>query len=200
MKCDVCGAETNINYGNGQTISCSNCYSSEEYQKFNAYLKAGQKKERGKVCPKCGAANVPGAFLCRSCGENLEGIEVAEYSEELFKTNSGGLPSLVGDTPSSAMPSSSTAPERGGAIGALRFFAWLDLVAGIIGAIVIWANFGSVEVPIFAGSTVTRVQANPVGISLGIAVLLQGIFLCAFFLVVAGAAEDVAAIRQRGQA
>jgi hypothetical protein len=101
------------------------------------------------------------------------------------------------DVSSSATPSGSLIPERGNAILALRIFAWLDLVAGIIGAIVIWANFGSVEVPIFAGSTITRDQANPIGISVGIALLAQGIFLFTLFLVVAGGAEDAAAIRNK---
>lgn len=102
---------------------------------------------------------------------------------------------------SSSMPTTNpppSPPERGGAIGALRFFAWLDLIAGAIGAIVVWSNFGSIEVPIYGGSSVTRTHANPFGIGLGIALFAQGIFLSAFFLVIAGAAEDIAAIRKKG--
>ena len=94
--------------------------------------------------------------------------------------------SLAGGT---AGASGQQLPRRAGAIDALRFFAWLDLVGGIIGAIVVW-------VMIFNSSTDT----NPVTIGLGIAILLQGVFLCVLFLVIAGASEDIAAIRKQGAA
>jgi len=66
------------------------------------------------------------------------------------------------------------------AITFLKVFAWLDLFGGIVGAIIIWKEFST----------------SPVAIGIGIAVVLQGIFTWAFFLVVAYIALNVIAIRE----
>jgi hypothetical protein len=66
-------------------------------------------------------------------------------------------------------------PGRG-LIDVLKFFAWLDLVAGIIVAVWIWST--------------------SIGAVIGVAVLLQGIFACVFFLVVASIAENIIVIRK----
>ena len=97
-----------------------------------------------------------------------------------------------GSVSSGAPPTDSAPPDRSGAILALQVFAWLDLIGGFLGAVFIWWTMGTR--PISPDYT-TLTEANPFGIAMGILVLLQGIFLCAFFLVVAGAAEDIAAIR-----
>ena len=67
------------------------------------------------------------------------------------------------------------------AISALRFFAWLDLITGIIFSIVIWAKFSTSE--------------TPVAIGIGIAVLLQGVFIWALFLVLSSIAQSLITIR-----
>lgn len=85
------------------------------------------------------------------------------------------------------------APYRGGAIIALRAFAWLDLAGGFLSAVIVWLTAGTREVVLFGD--ITRTEANPLGIGLGFVLLFQGVFLCALFLVIAGAAEDLAAIR-----
>ena len=155
-------------------------------------------------------AKTKGIDSAKVVSMNRDGFYVAQLVDEKWyvsrdelsstgkrTTNTGGSLTSGREVSSSAIPSGSPTFERGSAILALRIFAWIDLVVGIIGAIVIWVNFGSVEVPIFAGSTVTGDQANPIGIGLGIAILAQGIFLFTLFLVVAGAAEDVEAIRKK---
>ena len=73
-------------------------------------------------------------------------------------------------------------PIRGEeAISMLRIFAWLDFVVGIIGAIVVLNKFGS------SGEYIL----------IGLASVLQGVFCCAFFLVVASIAENLIAIRKK---
>ena len=101
------------------------------------------------------------------------------------------------DASSSAIVSNTQNPATNGAIDGLRFFAWLGLLLGIVSAIVIWLKFGSIEVPISSYSEYTKKQTNYIGIGIGIAVLFQSIVMCSFFLVVAGAAEDIAAIRKK---
>ena len=91
---------------------------------------------------------------------------MSENLEELFRLEAQQTP-----------PQSTTIPGEG-AINALKFFAWLDLIGSIIGALVIWAN------------------SNGIGVGVGIAVLAQGVFACALFLVIACIAENLIAIRK----
>lgn len=80
-----------------------------------------------------------------------------------------------------------------GPITALKVFAYVNLVGGIIiGAFVIWASVGSRSV---LGSPYVS-EANPFGIVLGAVFLAEGIFGCALLLVIAGMAENLIAIRQ----
>ncbi len=67
------------------------------------------------------------------------------------------------------------------AISALRFFAWLDLIAGIVFSIIIWSKYSTSETPLATG--------------IGIAVLLQGIFVWALFLVLSSIAQSLITIR-----
>jgi len=65
------------------------------------------------------------------------------------------------------------------AVSTLRFLAWLNLIGGIIAAIVIWVTMGSVEVKDFSpltGRTLTETVRNPLGIWLGIGGLVESIF------------------------
>jgi len=89
--------------------------------------------------------------------------------------------------------------EKGqGAISALRFFAWLNLICGIIGAIVIWKMMWTVEVP-YQYVSGTYTENNPLGIALGFASLIEGIFGCVIFLVICSMAENLIKIRKNTQ-
>lgn len=83
-----------------------------------------------------------------------------------------------------------------GAINTLKFLGWLDLVAGIIGSIVIWANYSTKEVTLGEYYKYTEKVTDPVGVGLGFLVLFQGIFICILFLVIASIAENLIAIRK----
>lgn len=82
------------------------------------------------------------------------------------------------------------------AITFLKVFAWLDLFGGIIGAIIIWSKFASKKISSDLYYQTTETITNPVAIGIGIAVLLQGIFTWAFFLVVAHIASNIITIRE----
>jgi len=91
----------------------------------------------------------------------------------------------------SASPQPVAVPGEG-AISALKFFAWLDLIGGIIGSIWVWAELGTRRVPGYYSLT----ETTPLGIVIGFAVLLQGMFVCALFLVIASIAESLIVIRK----
>ena len=74
----------------------------------------------------------------------------------------------------------------------VRIFAWVDLIASIIGAIWIWNQFGKSDAAYSLGHFLT----NPLGIAIGIAVLLQGVFSCAFFLLAASIGENLIFLRE----
>ncbi|PKN65490.1 MAG: hypothetical protein CVU57_10265 [Deltaproteobacteria bacterium HGW-Deltaproteobacteria-15] len=63
------------------------------------------------------------------------------------------------------------------AVVVLRFFAWLELVGSIVGGYLFGSQFESVY--------------------LGAAIVLQGMFFCAFFLVVAAIADSAIEIRKK---
>ena|SRR2546430_1454274 len=80
----------------------------------------------------------------------------------------------------------------------LQVFAWLDLVAGIIGGLYVYATSGHEVISHITGLNefptyehITNVYA----IILAIGIFLQGIFLCTFFLVVSSIATNLVAIR-----
>lgn len=127
------------------------------------------------VCPKCGRKNPQGTWHC-DCGYDFDQAN-NDSSVERQRTLSNSSSSLRGE----------------GAISVLRFFAWLDLAIGIIGAIAIWFIFGTTRTIGFYSSTA---EANPLAIGIGIAILFQGMFLCAFFLVIASIAESLIIIRK----
>ena len=81
------------------------------------------------------------------------------------------------------------------AISVLGFFAWLNLICGIIGAIFIWKTMGTMEVP-YSLISGTHTEINPFGVALAVALLLEGIFVCAFFLVVCSMAENLIEIQE----
>lgn len=76
-------------------------------------------------------------------------------------------------------------------IGVLRVFAWLELVASIL--IGIWIIFHATTT--FLPESVNHTQIFPIGIPIGIAVILQGIIVCSLLLVISSIAENIIAIR-----
>jgi len=74
----------------------------------------------------------------------------------------------------------------------LKFFAWLDLFVSIVFSIVIWTEFSTDTSKAYY---YTEKMANPYMIGLGIGVFLQGVFVCALFLVIAHIAESLIFIR-----
>lgn len=82
-----------------------------------------------------------------------------------------------------------------GAIFTLRFVAWLNLILGCIGALIIYAAFGTIE-KTFSHGFGKYTEANPVGIAIAIAVLAQGIIGCVFLLVFSSIAQNLITIRE----
>lgn len=76
-----------------------------------------------------------------------------------------------------------------GAINTLSFLAKLSLIAGIVGAIIVWYTFGSVKVGYHN-------ETNPMGVISGFVLLFQGIFGWTFFEVVCSMACNLIAIRK----
>jgi hypothetical protein len=104
---------------------------------------------------------------CRYCGYEMTVENSSSQAIDEPKTP-------IGTSQIIYVPSKGTA-----AINTLRFLAWFALVAGIIGAILIWIEF-----------------EESISLGIGIGILLQGIFTCAFFLVIALIAENVIEIRK----
>ena len=112
-------------------------------------------------CPKCGDEMSSAYTRCVTCGAKLRENDESNRREEPNEE----------DTPLSA--------SGNAAIEVLKFFAWMDLVASIIAAILIIAGNSSLYF---------------IGLALGI--LLQGMLVCSLFLVIASMAENLIAIRK----
>jgi len=68
---------------------------------------------------------------------------------------------------------------RSNAVDVLKVFAWLAAIGGVIGAVLLPLS-----------------MPRPYGLQVGIGVLVQGIFLCAFFLVIAAIAENITTVAE----
>ena len=133
---------------------------------------------------------------CEVCGTKYSSkyyfLNSSTVCNECFKKQS---PEKQAEFQQQASENSSGEPGSG-AIGVLRVFAWLDFFAGIIGGFWILSTFGSSKLIRGLTYSYSETVTNPVGIAVGIAVILQGVFVCAFFLVVASIAENLIAIRK----
>jgi len=83
--------------------------------------------------------------------------------------------------------------SRSRAIDVLGLCAWLLLVAGVIGAVVIWRSMGGLAISGPSGATIT----SYLGLAFGIASLLGGIVSCAYLLVVCSIAENITEIKNK---
>ena len=80
------------------------------------------------------------------------------------------------------------------AINILSGLAWIVLISGIIGSIIIWATMGMIRNPKY--DYIDEKIANPAGIILGFEVLFFSVITCAFLIVVCGIAGNLIAIRK----
>ena len=121
--------------------------------------------------------------VCNECYKKQSPEKQAEIQQQVAQSNAVTV---------------NTSNESGsGSIVTLKVFAWFDLVAGIIGGFWIFSTYGSTIVTRGSGLySYPETVANPVGIAIGIGIILQGLFACAFFLVVASIAENLIAIRK----
>ena len=132
-------------------------------------------------CPSCKQSIVvsrvvePGKEIkCRYCGAALtvpdeaHAATRAEHDQYL-------RPHI--DPPRAPGASANTGDFGASAAGAVGGLAWFVLVIHIIAAIVIWSTTGTAEV-VDRIWGISRTAANPVGVSLGFIVLLEGIFFC----------------------
>lgn len=69
--------------------------------------------------------------------------------------------------------------------GILKFLAWVNLFICIIGAIVIWITMGTTRIGYYS------TEANPLGIALGVGILLNGFVGWAFLLTICEIADDI---------
>ena len=77
------------------------------------------------------------------------------------------------------------------AIDALKIFAWINAVASTIAALFCWSQYGSIDTGHYSS------EINAIGVGLGFAILFQGLFGCALFLVIADIAENVIYMREK---
>jgi hypothetical protein len=84
----------------------------------------------------------------------------------------------------------SQAEKISGAFRALRFLAWLELLARIIGATWIGCKYGNLGM-------YSLQDLNLPNMAISIGVLVAGIFLCILFLVIASIAESLILIKQQ---
>jgi hypothetical protein len=85
--------------------------------------------------------------------------------------------------------SSEETTSHSGAGCILAVLAYIDLFVSILAAIIILAKFGTSD---YTGLS----RINPIGVGIGLAVLLQGIFGWAFFLVIASIAKELNMIKR----
>ena len=141
-------------------------------------------------CPKCNHLNPPDSIICRNCQYNFgfarnakQGsvpqididLKVLDQKEERIK--------------GAEMPANQ-AEKISGAFRALRFFAWLELLASIIGATWIGYKFGNLGM-------YSLQDLNLPNMAISIGVLLAGLFFCIFFLVIASIAENLILMKQQ---
>lgn len=79
----------------------------------------------------------------------------------------------------------------------LKAFAWIYIVVGIISAMVVWSNFGQMEVSAGIYSTYTTTEANPIGIGIGFGILAQSIVFGTLMLAVGKIGENVILLLMR---
>ncbi len=88
-------------------------------------------------------------------------------------------------------------PAGAKSVAALKIAAWVNLVVCTISSIYIFRELGVRLVAEEGYLDYADKIVNPFGITFSLALFLQGIFGCIFFLVVASMAENLMAIRKK---
>lgn len=83
-----------------------------------------------------------------------------------------------------------------GAISILRFIAWLNLILGCIGSLIVYIGWGKVFVSSTTYGFISHYETNPIAIALSIALLIEGIVGWAFLLVVCSMANNLISIKE----
>jgi hypothetical protein len=140
-------------------------------------------------CPVCLRPLIARKFVsspekCYHCDEPLAD-DIRISLEREYRPGRGDV-KANDDRPASLLPVRAKGQD---AIDTLRFFAWANLVGGIIIAIYVWATMGTV-------GDRGHSEGNPFGVVLGLAFFIEGVFGCAFLLVVCTIAENLIAIRK----
>ncbi|HEY6330009.1 MAG TPA: hypothetical protein VI756_11780 [Blastocatellia bacterium] len=142
------------------------------------------------TCPGCGLSIEPRDQTpprsCPGCGEPLtaaidrpdaEDRKAAGFAEDQT------FPPESGQSADGSQPSS-----QSGAVGVLRAIGWVNLCAGVLLALILWAKA--------SGEGASSAEDDVV---IGIALLLSGIVSCTYILVVceiASAAKDIRGLLQ----
>ncbi|MEJ7577575.1 MAG: hypothetical protein WKF74_11285 [Pyrinomonadaceae bacterium] len=164
-------------------------------------------------CPKCHTpiGDKHSNTWCTECGNPLppEIKILLPELPQLYKTN---VPKPAEENPQSIQPQTAQASQvtsivpnpnyaDTSSINFLRAIGWIDLVVGIIAAIIIFANATKTAPGEYL--PYTRVQladkevTDPFAIALAVAVAFQGITAAILFSVIASLAENVIAIRKQ---
>lgn len=86
-------------------------------------------------------------------------------------------------------------PADAGPVGALRVIAWVSLVGGIIGAIVLWSNAGETGATDAYFAEIEE-ETDPFVVAMGFFVLLQGVLTWAALMVFGSIGENVAVLAE----
>ena len=132
-------------------------------------------------CQQCHMPSAPSHNYCMNCGTKRPRITHSGRHEPDSQLTASFSSSKGNDQ------SSQFVIPGEGAIDVLKALAWVGLVVSMIGGIWILATFGRIG----------DYSKNPIGIGVGIAVLVEGVFSCALFLVIASIAQSLIAIRRR---
>ena len=121
---------------------------------------------------------------------------ILKTEPDILKEN---LSQQVGETTSVKAPNntiSKNSEPKNTAIDTLKSVAFVALILGIFGAIIIWVTIGTIELPKEGYIYLKEKAANPQGIILGFEVLFSSIMAWAFFNVICNIAESLLAIRK----
>jgi hypothetical protein len=135
-------------------------------------------------CINCGEENGLLNRKCFKCGTpKAQSLATSQVVEK----PSSGQAEIATESPNDSLPTATSS----GYITALKIFGWIALVAGIVGALIIYSN--APEYPPYHPNVDTR----PYYMAAAVVALIQGIFFFVLCKVVAAIGETVIAIRNR---
>ncbi|MCJ7651500.1 MAG: hypothetical protein MUP85_23075 [Candidatus Lokiarchaeota archaeon] len=161
--CNNCGAKI-----------CKDC----KEQKVKGSTWSGWEKA---ICPCCYKYFAPAVLQEIDRGKKIQENKIRIKNEKLIGENKNLTEKSNGDIHknNSTKTINDDLVYIPASVSILKLFAWLDLIASFIFAIIIWS------------------EPTHYSIGFGIGVLLQGIFVCALFLVIAIIAENLIVINHK---